>query len=141
MRGTLFDQSDVISRALAPTAGIAHRYTMAAGSFFDSVPKDGDVYLLKHVLHDWDDDACGTILRTIRKIIKASARLLVFERIVPPPNEGALTKLSDLNMMCLAGGEERSADEFASLLASTGFRLERVVSTTGRDSVVEAIPT
>jgi hypothetical protein len=140
MSGTLFDQPDVIARALDPTVDIATRYTKSAGSFFESVPKDGDAYLLKHILHDWDDDACGSILRTIRAVIKTGAKLLVCERIVSPPNEGALAKLSDLNMMTLAGGVERSTEEFALLLESSGFRLERILSTTGKDSVVEAIP-
>jgi len=122
--GVLFDQPHVVAGAdeLLSGAGVSDRCSIVGGSFFESAPA-ADAYLLKHILHDWNDDDCARILRTLRNAAPAHARLLVIERVVGPPNEDADTKLSDLNMLVGPGGIERTRDEFAELFATGGWRL------------------
>jgi hypothetical protein len=140
-RGVLFDQPNVIARAAAPSAaGVADRVELVAGDFFKSVPASGDAYLLKLIIHDWDDAKCGTILKKIRNVIDPAGRVIVLERVIEPPNQGDMTKLSDLNMMVSPGGIERTEDEFAAMFAGSGFRLEKIIGTRSRLSVIEASP-
>lgn len=122
--GVLFDQPHVVAgaAALLRDAGVADRCEIVGGSFFESVPQ-ADAYLLKHILHDWEDADCAGILRTLRRAAPDSARLLVIECIVGPANEDPESKLSDLNMLVGPGGRERTREEFAELLAAGGWRL------------------
>jgi hypothetical protein len=92
------------------------------GSFFDAIPAGADAYLLKAIVHDWDDDRCGELLRTCREAMAPGAALLVVEQELGRPNENADAKFSDLNMLVAPGGRERSDVEYASLLADAGFR-------------------
>jgi hypothetical protein len=135
MHGVLFDQPHVV--AGAPQGD---RLEVAAGSFFESVPGGGDAYVLKWILHDWDDPEAAAILRTVRAAMRDDAVLLLIERELAPPNEGAEAKLSDLNMLVAPGGRERTRAEYAALLAATGFELVRAVATRGPLSVLEARP-
>lgn len=139
-RGILFDQPHVVSGATATfeAAGIADRCEIVGGSFFEAVPAGGDAYLMRAVLHDWDDADCVRILRCVATVMPNDARLLVIDRLVPPPNEGAETKLSDLNMLVSPGGLERTREEFAALFEQAGLRLARVVPTAGTHSIIEA---
>ncbi|SFU21620.1 O-methyltransferase [Mesorhizobium sp. YR577] len=114
---------------------------MVVGSFFEAIPAGGDAYILKAILHDWDDAESSAILKICRRPIKPEAKLLVLERVIAPPNEFSDAKFSDLNMLVSPGGQERTRDEFAALFAVAGFRLTRVVPTGTRFSVVEAVPT
>src|SRR5260370_42532739 len=102
-------------------AGVGDRCEVVGGSFFESVPA-ADAYMLKHILHDWDDADCVRILRTIRNAAPPDARLLVIERVVGPLNEDPDSKLSDLNMLVGPGGQERTVEEFEELLTSGGWR-------------------
>lgn len=143
MRGILFDQPDVVAQAgpILEAAGVADRCDMAGGNFFETVPMGGDAYILKRILHDFDDVASLAILKVCRQVIRPDGKLLIMERIVAPPNEGLETKISDLNMLVSPGGQERTADEFAALLATAAFRLNRIVEVNSLLSVVEAAPT
>jgi hypothetical protein len=142
MSGILFDRPEVVAQAqpVLDAAGVTVRCEVVGGSFFDNVPKGGDAYLLKYILHDWDDPASTAILKACRRACGPKAKLLVMERIVAPPNEGAETKISDLNMLVSPGGQERTIAEFAALLAAAGFRLERIVEVDARLSVIEGVP-
>jgi hypothetical protein len=142
MRGVLFDQPHVVARAaeVLRAAGVGDRCEVVGGSFFEAVPEGADAYLLKAIVHDWDDATSIKILEACRRAMRPEAKLLVLERVVAPPNEGAATKLSDLNMLVAPGGEERTADEFAALLTAAGFRLTAIVPTGTRLSVIEAVP-
>jgi|tagenome__1003787_1003787.scaffolds.fasta_scaffold20983072_2 hypothetical protein len=142
LKGILFDQPHVLAEAddLLRDAGVADRCRVVAGSFFDSVPEGGDGYLLKSILHDWPDEESTTILRACRQAIVSDGRLLVVERVVGGPNEGAQTKFSDLNMLVMPGGRERTLDEFAALFEAAGFRLEGETPTASGFSVLEATP-
>ena len=141
-RGILFDQSQVIASAdhMLASVGLAQRCRIVAGSFFESVPEDGDVYVMKAILHDWDDRASIDILRTCRRAMSPTATLVVIERVVGPPNEVPEGKFSDLNMMVQYGGLERTRQEFHQLLKSGGFKMTEVVPTRSHLSIIVAQP-
>jgi hypothetical protein len=140
-RGVLFDQPNVVAGAaeVLEPAGVADRCEIVGGSFFAAVPGGGDVYLLKAILHDWEDAEAGAILRNCRQAAGPGATLLVLERVVALPNEDPMTKLSDLNMMVMTGGRERTEAEFAALLSAAGFRMTAVVRTGAPISVIESV--
>jgi O-methyltransferase domain len=143
MRGVLYDRPHVVAgaRPRLEAAGLAGRCDVAAGDFFAAVPEGGDAYLLKHVLHDWDDDRCAAILRNCRRAMAGGGgRLLVVEALLPPGNEPSYGKYLDVAMLVLLTGRERGGEEYARLLAAAGFALSRVVPTRSEVSVLEAIP-
>jgi O-methyltransferase domain/Dimerisation domain len=116
------------------------RVEVSAGDFFQSVPTGGDLYLMKFILHDWDDEHAIKILANVRRGIDPKGRLAVIEIVLPPHNEPHLGPLIDLNMMVMTGGAERTETGYRDLLARAGFRLERVVATKSPFSVIEAVP-
>lgn len=138
LRGVLFDAPHVVAGAKLATMGVADRCTTAGGSFFEGVPAGGDAYILKHIIHDWNDADCGTILGHIRKVSKPGTKLLVVELVIPPGDVPHPGKLLDLEMLVVASGKERTEAEYAALFAAHGFQLTRVVPTQGPASVVEA---
>ena len=121
-------------------AGGDARIACVAGDFFRAVPRGGDVYVLKSVLHNWRDEPALAILRNCRRALRAGARLLIAERVVEAGPRGAEAKLFDINMLVTVGGLERSADEYAALLRAAGLRLERVLPTASALSVLDAVP-
>src|SRR5262249_385150 len=131
MRGMLFDQPSVIERAKTNlnAAGLTSRCEAKAGNFFESVPPGADAYLLRHIIHDWDDGKSVTILRNCRAVMGKGGKLLIVEGIVPLGNEPSLSKFFDLAMMVLPGGMERTEDEYRWLFAASGFSLKRIVPT------------
>jgi C-methyltransferase len=132
---TLYDQPQVVQHALiADTA----RSTVVAGDFFAGVPAGADLYVIKGVLHDFDDARCGVILQNIRRVLPAQGRLLIVERTVAADNTPHQAKTIDLMMMALLGGRERTTDEWRALLGSTGFRLLRQVPTASEFTISEA---
>jgi hypothetical protein len=149
LRGTVFDQPQVVAPvavppvALPPTAvppELAGRLVLQGGDFFTAVPAGADAYLLKHIIHDWGDDACLQILGQIRAVMAPGARVLVVEQVIPPGNDPFPGKLLDLNMLVMTeGGRERTPSEYASLLAKAGLSLQRIVPTPSPVSVVEAV--
>jgi hypothetical protein len=143
LRGVLFDQPHVVERArpVLEAAGVADRCEIIGGNFFESVPEGGDAYLLKFIVHDWDDAASTAILRACRRAMGPEAKLLVLERLVGPPNEGADTKFTDLIMLVEPGGLERTIAEFEFLFAAAGFSLASVVPTATPLNVIEGSPT
>lgn len=140
VQGVLFDQPHVVAgaAALLERAGVAGRCRSVGGSFFESVPEGADAYVLRAVLHDWDDASCGRILETVRRALGPGGRVLIVERVIEAPNQGRDAKLSDLNMLVGPGGRERTRDEFAALLASSGLRLEHVWGA-GQSALLEAL--
>jgi C-methyltransferase len=103
------------------------------------VPPDGDLYLLKQILHDWDDAHCLVLLKNIHWPAKPQSKLLVVDMVVPDQPEPSLVPLPDLAMLVLLGGRERSGQDFVSLLRRAGYRAERIIPTAGLFSVVEAV--
>jgi O-methyltransferase domain len=141
-RGVLFDLPHVVADAPALLAAnrVADRVTIGKGSFFDAVPAGGDCYVLSHVIHDWSEDACLTILGNCRTAITADGRLLIVEMVLPAGDTPHPGKVLDMVMLVFPGGQERTEAEYASLLARAGFRLNRVVPTASAASIVEALP-
>ncbi|HUF53881.1 MAG TPA: methyltransferase [Dehalococcoidia bacterium] len=141
VRGILFDQPHVVSDELLSSAGVIDRCEIACGSFFESIPQGGAAYILKAIIHDWKDAESIAILKRCREAMDADGKLLLVERVLAPPNEGPAAKFSDLNMLVMAGGRERTETEFANLLHLGGFSLPRVIST-GPDQfcIIEASP-
>jgi hypothetical protein len=148
LRGMVFDLEHAVARAGDALAqmGVAERCELVGGNFFDGVPSGADVYLLKSVLHDWDDEHCGVILRQCARAMSAEskrgARLLVIERIRPerfsPTARDQAIARSDLNMLVSLGGRERTAQEYGALLSAAGLRSVRVVELVNAFSLIEA---
>jgi O-methyltransferase len=139
-RGVLFDQPDVIAGSGHVLAPVAPRCQVVPGDFFDLVPAGGDTYVLKLVLHDWDDVRAARILGNIRNAIIPGGRLVIIEAVMPPGDEYHHAKFLDVNMLVLSeGGRERTEEEYRMLLDDAGFTLTRLVPTAAALSVVEAI--
>ncbi len=134
-------QNEILARArdLIERGGGSERCETEGGDFFEAVPAGGDAYLLKHVLHDWDEDRCAAILRNCRRAMPDGGRLLVVEVLLPPGNEPSYGKYLDLAMLVLLTGRERGEEEYARLLEAAGFALPRVVSARSEVSVLEAV--
>ena len=142
MRGVLFDQPRVVAGAkqVLRAAGVADRCQVVGGDFFEAVPNGGNAYVLKSILHDWEDAQATAILRTCRVAVGPNGTLLVIEREINPPNEGPMAKFSDLNMLVSPGGRERTHDEWAALFAAGGFRLVGATPTEAGPCVIEGVP-
>jgi hypothetical protein len=140
-RGVLFDLPHVVRDApeFFRARGVGDRIRVEGGSFFELVPAGGDAYVLSHVIHDWSEEQCLTILGHCRKAMKPDAKLLIIEMVLPTGDEMHPGKLLDLTMLVLPGGQERTEAEYAALLDKAGFRLTRVVPTQSAANVVEAV--
>jgi hypothetical protein len=141
-KGILFDRPHVVTDApaLLGAHGVADRVSIAHGSFFESVPEGGDVYILSHIIHDWTEAQCHTILANCRKAMRPGAKLLIVEFVLPEGDTPHFGKLADMVMLTIPGGEERTPDEYRTLLDAAGFSMTRVVPTTSDVSIVEAVP-
>jgi hypothetical protein len=142
MRGVLFDLGHVIagSGPLLAASGVQNRVRTESGDFFKAVPAGGDAYIMKHIIHDWDDERAATILSNIRKALdgKSQGRVILLEAVLAAGNAPDFAKLLDLEMMLFPGGRERTAEEFGALFERAGFTLTTAVPTESMLSVVEA---
>jgi hypothetical protein len=140
LSGVLFDVPPVIEGAgeLLEAEGVAARVEKVSGDFFAAVP-GADAYIMKHIIHDWDDERCVTILKNIREAMRPDAKVLIVESVVPVGDGPHYSKLLDLEMLASPGGAERTAEEYAALLAEAGLRMTRVVPTRSPFSIVEAV--
>lgn len=140
-RGVLFDLPHVIegARETVATTNAADRVEFATGDFFASVPAGGDAYIMKHIIHDWDDERALTILRNIKQAMNPGGRVLLVESVIVERNSQDFGKLMDIEMMVSPGGKERTAAEYEDLFARAGFRLTRIVPTKSAYSVIEAV--
>ena len=141
-RGILFDLPHVVRDAPAFLAqrGLTDRIQIETGSFFDRVPAGANAYILSHVIHDWNEEQCLTILGHCRSAMNPGGRLLLVEMVLPDGDIPHPGKMLDMVMLVAPGGEERTAAQYAALLDKAGFRLTRVVPTASPVSVVEASP-
>ena len=139
-RGVLFDLPDVIAAAKDAIAAspFADRIELVPGDFFGEVPRGGDLYALKSILHDWDDGKALAILRAVHAAMGPDAKLLVVETVLPADTQPSPVAFMDLNMLVMLGGRERTASEFASLLREGGFTVTRVIPTGGMFQLIEA---
>jgi hypothetical protein len=142
MRGILFDRPGTTehARMVLAEAGLSERTEVVAGSFFDQVPGDGDCYLVSAVLPNWDDPDALAILEKCKDAMPPHGRLLVFEPVLPEGDEPHIGKVFDLMMLVVLGGRVRTEDELRRLLDTAGFRVNRVLPTSGAFAVVEAVP-
>jgi hypothetical protein len=139
LRGTVLDRPEVVPMATQAIAeaGLAERCRAVGGDFFAEVPA-ADLYVIKHILHDWSDDQCRTLLRNVARSSSPGARVLVIEMVVPEDGSPSAAPLMDLNMMVLLPGRERTAGQYGELLSATGFRLIDVRPTHSPMQVVVA---
>jgi hypothetical protein len=146
-RGIVFDLPHVAARTQArlDALGLSDRCRALGGDFFQEVPRGGDAYLLKHVLHDWNDERALTILRACRSAMDAEGILLVIEGIYPPRIDWSIASqgaaANDVNMLVCTGGRQRSEPEFRALYEAAGFTLTRLVPTPPLSTrVIEGVP-
>lgn len=141
-KGILFDQPHVVSGAgeLLETAGVAERVEVVSGDFFKEIPVEADIYLMKFILHDWNDEQCDAILANLAKSAKSGSKLLLIETIVEEnDNQPSASKVMDLNMLVMTGGKERTPSEYAALLEKAGFKLVAIHPTPSPLQIVEAV--
>lgn len=142
LRGILFDQPHVVSKAstVLEAYSVRERCEIVSGDFFCAVPTGADTYLLSNIIHNWDNERAAAILLNCRRAIAEGGTILIVETVLSGKDEPALARVNDLNMLVLAGGRERTEDEFSKLLARSGFELKRVIPVQPMTCVVEAIP-
>jgi hypothetical protein len=142
MQGIVFDAPVVVPGAQEriEAEGLANRCEVVGGDFFAAVPSGADAYILKWIIHDWEEARAITILKNCHQAMPANGKLILVEAVVPSSNEPHFSKFIDLNMLVMTGGRERTIEEYRTLLAAAGFRLTRIVPTPSPMSVVEAEP-
>jgi len=143
LRGVLFDQPQIIDEAMhagfVTSPDISGRCEVMSGDFFESVPVGADAYVMKYVIHDWDDERSVRLLRNCRAAMPSTGRILVVEHVVSPGNRFDWGKLLDINMMVVLGSKERTKEEFRQLFSRAGLRLKRVIRTGSSLSILEAL--
>jgi hypothetical protein len=139
-RGILFDRADVVAGAAPILAehGVADRCAVVAGDFFADVPPGGDLYVMSSVLHDWNDDDAVRILGRVRNAMATHARLVIVENVIPADGSAHPAQFIDLEMLLVAAGRERTATEYATLLATAGLAMTEVVATATSVSAIIA---
>jgi O-methyltransferase domain len=139
MQGVLFDLPSVIegAGALFEREGVRSRVELASGDFFKSVPAGADVYMMKHIIHDWDDEHSISILQKIGSAMDENGKVLIIEMVIPEGNEPSAAKIMDLQMLIMESGKERTKDEYRRLLEAARFRLTRIVPTKSPYSLIE----
>jgi len=141
LRGILFDLPAVVERARADieASGVSERCRIEGGDFFAAVPPGADAYVLRHIIHDWQDREAAAILRNCRRAVKPGGRVLVVETVIPPGNEPSFGKWLDL-MMLLVNGRERTEEDYRRVYSEAGLELSRIVPTSAGVSVIEGVP-
>ena len=142
LKAMLYDVPHVSegARRQIEAEGVAERCTVVAGDFFESVPAGGDAYMMKNIIHDWDEASAVTILRNCRRAMGKDARLLLVEEVIPCSNEASIGKFIDLEMLLMPGGLERTEAEYRTLFEAAGFRLTSITPTQSPLSVIEGMP-
>jgi hypothetical protein len=140
IKGILFDMEHVIAGAaeMLRSFGVESRVETVSGDFFVEVPA-ADAYIMKHIIHDWDDERSIKILKTIHTAMKGDGKVLLAEMVIPESNEPHPGKMLDLEMLTSPGGLERTADEYVRLFEQSGFRLNRIVPTKSPFSIIEGV--
>lgn len=142
MHGKLFDlrAADEAAISIMEKQGVKNRCELIPGDFFESVPQGCEAYILKRVIHDWDDDKAVAILETCHKAISDKGRILIIERVIPQGNEPSFGKLVDISMLTLSGGLERSESEFKTIIEKAGFKITNIMATGCPLNIIEAMP-
>ena len=142
LRGVLFDRPHVVAGAgsIVEAAGVADRCEIAGGDFFRCLPSGGAAYLLKRIVHDWDDERAVAILTNCRRAMGQRGTLLLVEQVLPAGDGSSSGALTDPDMPISPGGQGRTEAEYRALLAAVGFTLTRVIPTGTRFSILEGLP-
>ena len=142
LRAVIFDRPEVVegARSLLEAESVMERGQLVGGDFFEAVPEGGDVYVLKHVIHDWDDDRAAAILRNCRRAMGSQGRVLLLEYVLPAGGEPHPSQIADITMMVMVGGRERTENEFRELFERAGLRLTRIIPTQSPINVLEGVP-
>lgn len=138
MRGLLFEQPNVITDAKPHLEEFGERCGMIAGDFFKAVPPDGEAYILKSVIHDWDDENAIKILRKCNTAMRKEAKLFIIEPLMASSNEKDYAKCMDVLMMAVTGGKERDEFDFRYLLQQAGFKIDAIVHTDTEFAIIQA---
>jgi len=141
LRGILFDLPYVIddAREYVVQTRVNNRVEFASGDFFAAVPAGADAYIVKSIIHDWDDERAVTILKNIKRAMKPGGRVLLVESIIADGSNQDFGKLIDIEMLVSAGGKERTRHEYNELFARAGLKLNRIVTTESPYSIIEAV--
>jgi hypothetical protein len=141
-KGVLQEREALVGAAEAHLreAGVLLRCRIESGSFFETAPSDGDLYVMRRVIHDFDDEQAAAILSNVRRHMPRGATLLLLDSAVPPGNTPHFAKTLDLDMLIFVGGRERTERQFGTLLDRAGFRITRVLPTVSTISLIEAVP-
>jgi hypothetical protein len=141
LQGILYEVPAIAEQAreLIESYGLADRCERVGGDFFQSVPAGGDTYIMKHIIHDWNDEQCIIILKNCRKAMNEGGKVLVVEMVLPEGNEPSFGKFLDLQMLQYLPGCERTEAEYRELFEKAGFKLNRVIPTPSPFSIVEGI--
>jgi SAM-dependent methyltransferase len=140
-KGILFDTPDALIKAhqVLLDHRVENRTEVVPGDFFNTIPVNGNIYILKNIIHNWGDEKAAELLRNIHRAMADDAILLIIEMVVPPGNEPSLSKLLDIQMMAsMPGGKERTGMEYQVLLGQSGFSLRRIIPTIAPISLIEA---
>ncbi|MCY1001185.1 methyltransferase [Myxococcus sp. MISCRS1] len=138
-RGVLFDHAHVLSGSRVARAGLTERCELVEGDFFQSVPAGADAYVLKRILHDWNDETCVTLLRHCRSAMAEGGRVLVVDTVIPPGNGPHGGKVLDVMMLASLPGRERTEEDFRELFAQADLKLSRILPTPTAMSITEAV--
>lgn len=138
--GVLFDLPDVVAQAapLLQKLNVAQRVRLVEGSFFSDIPPGADAYVLKHIVHDWSDDAALQILQNVRRAAPTGAALLLVETVIPEDDSEFTGKIADIEMLLFNDGRERTAKEYQRLLDEAGFEMTQIFDTETDFSLIEA---
>jgi len=142
LTGILFDRPLTIEKAQEKlsTAGVGDRCSLVSGSFFESIPTGGDLYILKNILHNWDNDRALTILKNCHQAMNENGKLVAIELIIPQGNDADNGKFHDLQMLVtFANGRERTEQEYDNLLNLAGFKLSKIISTNSKFKIIESV--
>ena len=139
LRGGVFDLPHIVpdASAAAEAGGLGERFTTVGGDFFEEVPP-ADLYVLKYIMHDWDDDACVRILKNCRASLLEEGRVVIIDLLIPEVGVPAIAPLMDMNMLAMTGGKERETNEFDALFAAAGLRRTKITPA-GAFAVIETV--
>jgi hypothetical protein len=141
VRGTLYEVEHVVQGARnGPLTPVMERCILTSGDMFSSVPAGADAYIMKHIIHDWPDDVCISILTACRKGVNPGGKLLVVDNVIHPGSDFSPGKFLDLQMLIFPGGRERTEKQFRRLFTAAGWELSRIIPTAAADSIVEGVP-
>lgn len=138
-QGVVFDLSNVLENpgGVRAAPSLEGRMELKSGDFFESIPAGGDLYMLKSVLHDWDDESSLKILQNVHRVMEKQSRLLIIEAVLDEENQSSFGKMTDILMMAAAGGLERTHKQWQNLLEASGFRIRKIHPTITPHSLIE----